>query len=95
VRAANPDAFILYKPHPHVRAGHRKGAIREAAARCYADAVLQGGSLAALLGEIDELHALTSLSAAGARDGLWAAVLCRLGPDPRHRDAAARPDPRA
>ena len=27
VRRANPDAFILYKPHPDVEAGHRKGAI--------------------------------------------------------------------
>src|SRR5439155_22111645 len=27
VRAANPDALILYKPHPDVLAGHRKGAV--------------------------------------------------------------------
>ncbi len=62
VRAANPDAFIAYKPHPDVVAGHRKGAIREAAARRYADCVVRGGSMAALFGEIDELHTLTSLS---------------------------------
>jgi len=62
VRAANPDAFIVYKPHPDVLAGHRKGAIRAAAARCYADWVVRGGSVAALLGEIDELHTRTSLT---------------------------------
>ena len=62
VRAANPNAFIVYKPHPDVVAGHRTGAIRAAAARRYADWVVRGGSMAALLGEIDELHTLTSLA---------------------------------
>jgi capsular polysaccharide export protein len=62
VRAANPDAFIVYKPHPDVLAGHRKGAIRAAAALRYADWVMRGGSVVALLGEIDELHTLTSLT---------------------------------
>jgi capsular polysaccharide export protein len=62
VRAANPAAFIVYKPHPDVLAGHRKGAISLAGARRYADFVVRGGSIAALLGEIDELHTLTSLA---------------------------------
>jgi capsular polysaccharide export protein len=62
VRAANPDAFIVYKPHPDVVAGHRKGALRQVETRRYADAVLRGGSMAALFGEIDELHTLTSLA---------------------------------
>ena len=62
VRAANPDAFIAYKPHPDVAAGHRKGALAEAAALRYADVVVRGGAMAALLGEIGELHTLTSLS---------------------------------
>jgi capsular polysaccharide export protein len=62
VRAANPDAFIAYKPHPDVIAGHRKGALREADVRRYADYVVRGGSIAPLLDEIDALHTLTSLS---------------------------------
>lgn len=62
VRSANPDAFIVYKPHPDVLAGHRKGAVRSAAALRHADAIVGGGSIAAQLGEIDELHTLTSLS---------------------------------
>ncbi len=62
VRAANPDAFIVYKPHPDVVAGHRKGAVDVAALRRYADWIVRGGSIAALCGEIDELHTLTSLS---------------------------------
>jgi capsular polysaccharide export protein len=62
VRAANPDAFILYKPHPDVAAGHRKGAIAARAARRHADAIAAQGSIVGVLGEIDELHTLTSLA---------------------------------
>jgi len=62
VRAANPDAFILYKPHPDVDAGHRTGAIPDAVANSVADAVVRGVSTAALLGEVDELHTLSSLA---------------------------------
>ena len=62
IRAANPDAFILYKPHPDVVAGHRKGAVPEAQARRFADAIVQDVSTAALLAGIDELHTMTSLA---------------------------------
>ena len=62
VRAANPDAFILYKPHPDVLAGHRIGAVPEAAARRFADQIVEGGSTAALLAVADELHTMTSLA---------------------------------
>ena len=61
-RAAAPDAFILYKPHPDVLAGHRKGAVAEADALRHADRVITDASTAALLGEIDEVHTLTSLA---------------------------------
>jgi capsular polysaccharide export protein len=61
-RAANPDAYILYKPHPDVMAGHRKGAIPEAEARRFADAVVPDASTAALLDLVDELHTMTSLA---------------------------------
>lgn len=62
VRAANPDAFILYKPHPDVLAGHRKGAVPEAVARRYATDIIQNVSTAALLAGIDEVHTMTSLA---------------------------------
>lgn len=62
VRAANPDAFIVYKPHPDVLAGHRKGAVPGSAARRFADEVGHGGSTAALLALADELHTMTSLA---------------------------------
>jgi capsular polysaccharide export protein len=61
-RAANPDAFILYKPHPDVTAGHRRGALRRRDVLRHADAIARQPSLAALLGQIDEVHTLTSLS---------------------------------
>src|SRR6267378_8059329 len=62
VRAGNPDAFILFKPHPDVVAGHRKGAVPEALARRFADAIVENVSTAALLAGIDELHTMTSLA---------------------------------
>ena len=62
VRAANPDAFILYKPHPDVEAGHRKGRVRDEIALGYTDRIIRDVSTAALLAEIDELHTLTSLA---------------------------------
>lgn len=61
-RAAAPDAFILYKPHPDVLAGHRKGAVAEADALRFADRIVTDAATAALLGEIDEIHTLTSLA---------------------------------
>ncbi len=62
VRSANPDAFILYKPHPDVAAGHRKGMVPEVEARHFADAVVRDASTAALLALVDELHTMTSLA---------------------------------
>jgi capsular polysaccharide export protein len=62
VRAANPDADILYKPHPDVDAGHRIGAVPDAVIKEVADAVVRSVSMAALLDEIDEVHTLTSLA---------------------------------
>jgi capsular polysaccharide export protein len=62
VRAANPDAFIVYKPHPDVEAGHREGKVADEVAANFADTVIRNISTAAVLAEIDELHTLTSLA---------------------------------
>ena len=62
VRTANPDAFIVYKPHPDVEAGHREGKIADGVATNFADIVIRDISTAVLLAEIDELHTLTSLA---------------------------------
>ena len=60
-RAANPDAVILYKPHPDVEAGLRNGAVPDAELAALADAVLPRSDPAALLSEVDALWTMTSL----------------------------------
>jgi capsular polysaccharide export protein len=61
VRAANPNAVILYKPHPDVAAGLRPGAIAPDRLAGLADAVLSGTDPAAALAAADELWTMTSL----------------------------------
>ncbi|MFM5697667.1 capsular polysaccharide biosynthesis protein [Aeromonas veronii] len=62
VRAAKPEAHILYKPHPDVVAGNRSGAISAAClAECVDSQVLDIG-LTSLYPHVDELHTMTSLS---------------------------------
>lgn len=62
VRAASPDATILYKPHPEVEAGTRRGAVSIADARRYADDILTGIATGAALDAADEVHTMTSLT---------------------------------
>ncbi|RKF16545.1 capsular polysaccharide biosynthesis protein [Roseovarius spongiae] len=60
-RAANPDAIILYKPHPDVEAGLRRGAVAPDTLAELADMVLPHTDPALLLGQVDELWTMTSL----------------------------------
>ncbi|MDR9483653.1 MAG: capsular polysaccharide biosynthesis protein [Sediminimonas sp.] len=60
-RAANPDAVILYKPHPDVEAGLRRGALPPDAAAGLADMVLHHADPVALLPEVQGLWTMTSL----------------------------------
>ena len=62
VRAAHPDAFIAFKPHPDVEAGFRRGAVPAAEAAALADLVLEGVPIAPLLGQVDAVHTITSLT---------------------------------
>jgi capsular polysaccharide export protein len=61
-RAAEPDAFILFKPHPDVEAGHRKGRISDGDALRFADRVVHEVAMPALLDAVDALHVWTSLA---------------------------------
>jgi len=61
-REAEPEAHILFKPHPDVDAGHRRGHVPDAEARRYADEVVRGESMPALLARVDGVHVLTSLT---------------------------------
>ncbi|MBB3712088.1 capsular polysaccharide export protein [Limimaricola variabilis] len=58
VRAAHPDAVILYKPHPDVEAGLRPGAVADAGA--LADVVLVQADIHAALAVADEVWTITS-----------------------------------
>jgi capsular polysaccharide export protein len=62
VRAAEPDAFLIYKPHPDVEAGHRKGAIPAQLTHECADLVVADQSISALLEMVDAVHVNTSLT---------------------------------
>ena len=61
VRAENPNAIILFKPHPDVEAGLRPGAVPKAQALLFADAVLHKSNTAALIEAVDEVWTMTSL----------------------------------
>lgn len=62
VRAARPDAYILYKPHPDVESGNRKGVVPDHEALLLADRVIRDARMDRLLGVVDEVHTLTSLT---------------------------------
>jgi capsular polysaccharide export protein len=62
VRAAKPEAHILYKPHPDVVAGNRAGAISAACLAECVDSQVLDIDLTSLYPHLDELHTMTSLS---------------------------------
>lgn len=62
VRAANPDACILYKPHPDVVAGLRAVGQDEGEAKHWCDDIVGDVPMSDLLMHVDEVHVLTSLT---------------------------------
>lgn len=72
VRDAAPDAFILYKPHPDVLAGHRRGAIADRQSLQYADLLVGDLPIASLIEMVDEVHVNTSLA------GFEALLRCKV-----------------
>ena len=62
VRAEEPDAFIVYKPHPDVETGLRPGLIPEHLVMQVADVVDRTTSIASLIDVVDAVHVLTSLA---------------------------------
>lgn len=59
VRSCRPDAFVVYKPHPDVLSGNRRGLVDASA---HADVVDTGADLISLIEAADEVHTLSSLS---------------------------------
>jgi capsular polysaccharide export protein len=62
VRAEAPDAYVIYKPHPDVEAGHRVGRIPENECLKVADEVVRDQPISALIDLADEIHVNTSLA---------------------------------
>ena len=62
VRARNPDAVIVYKPHPDVAAGLRPGRVPEEVVRDLADCVVADASILDLIDAVDRIETLSSLT---------------------------------
>ena len=62
VRKDNPEAFIVYKPHPDVESRNRQGQVAQKSLKTLCDLVAEHCSLEDLWPYIKELHTLTSLS---------------------------------
>lgn len=60
VRAENPDAIILYKPHPDVEASLRAGNVAHETALDLADMVITSADPAQLIGAVDAVWTITS-----------------------------------
>ncbi|WP_172806912.1 capsular polysaccharide biosynthesis protein [Endozoicomonas arenosclerae] len=62
VRQYEPDAYIVYKPHPDVLFAGREGHIPESIALEWVDHVVTDGDIFDCIEQCDELHVMTSLA---------------------------------
>lgn len=62
VRAACPDDYIVYKPHPDVMSGNRQGRTARREAGALADWIETECSIVSCIEACDALHTITSLS---------------------------------
>ncbi|HQT73198.1 MAG TPA: hypothetical protein PLX84_04615 [Acidiphilium sp.] len=62
VRAAKPEAYLVYKPHPDVVARLRRAGAEEARAADIADEVITDAPMHSVLDSVDEVHVMTSLA---------------------------------
>ena len=56
------EAYVIYKPHPDVLAGHRRGMIPEPDMAALADRIETDAPMPALIEMVDELHVNSSLA---------------------------------
>ena len=61
-RTAFPHAFIVFKPHPDVSSGNRKGHVEPAQALQHADHIEQGASVVSCIEACDVVVTMTSLT---------------------------------
>jgi capsular polysaccharide export protein len=62
VRAARPEAYVVYKPHPDVLAGLRRGGTGEDQAGRWCDEIVTDVPISSVLPLVDEVHVNTSLA---------------------------------
>lgn len=62
VRELNLNAYIIYKPHPDVVSGNRRGAIPHAQAVKFADEIVETANVLDCILQVDEVHTMTSLA---------------------------------
>jgi capsular polysaccharide export protein len=62
VRSQNPNAYIIYKPHPDVIAGNRRGSIPDDLAERYCDQIVTDHHMSICLDQVDQVHTMTSLT---------------------------------
>jgi len=60
IRECNPDAYILYKPHPDLLAGVRTGAPLWDGIENDVDHLIESGDVISWIQAVDEVHTLTS-----------------------------------
>ncbi len=60
-RAIEPGAYIIYKPHPDVLSGHRRGAVARRSVLEHANEVAAKVATPSLLAMVDAVHTRTSL----------------------------------
>jgi capsular polysaccharide export protein len=62
VRQRHPDGFVVYKPHPDVEAGFRRGRVPVKLAERYADRIVSRASILGLIGVCDRVETIASLA---------------------------------
>lgn len=62
VRAYAPNAYLAYKAHPDVHGGLRGERTAEASLRAWCDEMVSGYPMQQLIGEVDQVHVMTSLA---------------------------------
>lgn len=62
VREANPDAYLVYKPHPDIIARLRAEGRCEQEAKRWCNEIVTDVSMGDMLRKVDEVHVLTSLA---------------------------------
>lgn len=62
VRTLNPEAYIVYKPHPDVVSGNRVGSIPQNEVLTFANQIVDNANILDCILQVDEVHTMTSLA---------------------------------